>query len=312
MPDILAYVPHPDDPERPPDWRWERARWLNAHRRHVRKQGEDPWILMARKFQADEARCHTPFDREALLRKYPGIYWAHELYRRRDHGSSAVEGYLLGRAEPETIAGYCHSRDEIITWYEKLFFNVVPLLKHDTYIVNVVMGREVHFGLSDKNYGLFWKMYGYGLGHIALRTYVRPFLSQFVRSEDQVAGAEDADIGATIRRKTLVAVHTMPVYQNHLLIVEAYNRCKEIQRLGGESAGTEALILSHCQAALCALPFVVGKGGPMDLPRLSYYDGQGVELRAREQLLVAMGHETEEHRRVVSWKYPEATEVAPT
>jgi hypothetical protein len=312
MLDFNQGPPDPHDPLRPPTWRWERARWLREGRRYARKGREDDFTLVARAYQAASLKANTASRRESLALRYPGLHQAYRLYCHVDHDMRwAVEGYLLGRAGPVEVGNYTGLSPEAVTWYERLFYNVVPRLKHDTYIVTGVMGREVHHGLMERDVPLLWKMIGYGFGHLVLREWVRPVRSHFVRSLDQVAAAESAAYADLLRRKALVSARTVPVYNNQVAIFEAWARTCELARAGG-GADVESLLLNNIQASLSALPFVVGRQGPLDLPRLAYYDGQCVELRAHEQMEVAFGRETEAHRQALEWKYPEAAPAAPS
>jgi hypothetical protein len=218
-----------------------------------------------------------------------------------------VEGYLLGRARPEEVGDYTGIPAEAVMWFEKLFFNVVPRLRHETYIVTVVLGREVHHGLMERDVPLLWKMIGYAMGHRTLRQWVRPMRAQFVRSDDQVAPAEHAAYIEKLRHKVLVSAQTMPVYGNQPAVFEAWARVCEAARLGGDQAD-ESLLLNNIQASLKALPFMVGRQGPVELPRLVHYDEQAVELRAHEQMEVALGQETQAHQQALGWKFPEPPE----
>jgi hypothetical protein len=256
-------------------------------------------------YQTDETRARNEIDREALSYKYPGIFNARRLHERLDIDARwQLEGYLLGRASAEQTAVYTGIDPETVIWYERLFYNVLPHLEHDTYITSVVMGSSIHHGLLERDFALLWKMIGYGLGHVVLRDWIKPMGSPFVRDLDQAPGAETAVFDAKLRRKAIVAIHTIPVYNNQAIIFDAWQRSRELARQSGGQDAT-AMIVTNIQAALCALPLVVGKQGAMDLPKLAHYDEQSVELRAGEQMQIACGHETEAHRQALTWKFPE-------
>src|SRR6516165_10565041 len=138
------FVPHENDPFRPPDWRWERAKWLRVHGKYLRKDREDTFVRVAMAYQTDETRARNEIDREALSYKYPGIF----------NARWQLEGYLLGRASAEQTAVYTGIDPETVIWYERLFYNVLPHLEHDTYITSVVMGSSIHHGLLERDFAL--------------------------------------------------------------------------------------------------------------------------------------------------------------
>ena len=299
------YEPSPYDPFVRVDWRWERARWLRENSKYARKDKEDPFVCVARVFQAEEQRARDNVGRLNLEAKYPGVYYAWDLWRRPDcRERYALEAYLLGRATPEQIAEYCHMAPETVTWYEKLFFNVLPRLKHDTYIINSVMGPAVHHGVTERDHDLLWKMVGYAAGHVVLNDWLQPMTPSFIRDKDQIQTYYRTAIEAKAHKKVLLGIQTLPVFNNQQILFEAYDRIRQMERMGGGSE-VESMMVNNVQAALCALPFLVGRQGPMDLPRLAHYDGQSAELRASEQMQLALGQETERHKHILSWKYPE-------
>jgi hypothetical protein len=304
---IVTYMPSQHDPCKSPDWRWERARYLRETR-YVHNREDDAYTLAAKNFQALESYAKTERNRLALARKYPGIFWARHIHQDQNDLQSdarwAIEAYLLSRATPKQIAEFCSTDVDTVIWYEKLFFNVWPYLKSDTYIVNVVMGRSVHHGITEREHDLFWKMVGYAFGHIYLRDFIRPIRPQLVRGDDQIDQATDGWVNRQLRKKAAVAIQTLPVYNNQGIILEAWNRAKEIAQLGGNN-NVESQIVANVGAALGCLPFVVGRQGQLHLPTLAHYDSHGVELRAHEQMQVALGHETETHKKAITWKFPE-------
>jgi hypothetical protein len=58
------------------NWRWERARYLRENGSHVRTKKEDPWVLLAIKFQKALSKCSKLIELERLRDKFPGIYYA--------------------------------------------------------------------------------------------------------------------------------------------------------------------------------------------------------------------------------------------
>jgi hypothetical protein len=304
------YMPNVDDPFHLSDWRWERARWLRENNKRAFRGTEDDYVRAAKEFQTREAACRTINEREALIKRFPSIYYAKEIHRRPEKVVRwMIEAYLLSKAETAYISEATAVSENTITWYEKLFYNVTPYLKSDSYIINVVIGTAIHHGAVERDFDMVWKLLAYAYGPLYLRDWLRVLPDQQVTDLDQVHGATESGFQRMLVRKSLLGAMTIPVYNNQAIIFEALARHKEIARQSGQEQ--ESLMVNNVAMALGALPFCVGKGGPMDLPRLAYYDEQSVELRAHEQIEVAMGLENESHRKSMEWKFPESRDVIP-
>lgn len=155
-------VPSKHDPFRPVNWRWERARWLREHGKYLKRAMDDEFTDVAKKFQSEEDRVRNPVDSFRLEAKYPGVFNAKELYEREERDARwTIEARLLAGESYDRIATRHMTSPEVIFWYEKLFFNVLPCLNAPDYIVNVVIGSAVHHGLTDREYDLLWKLFGY-------------------------------------------------------------------------------------------------------------------------------------------------------
>jgi len=60
----------------------------------------------------------------------------------------------------------------VISLYERIFFNVNEKLKNRDYIMTCVIGPSVHSGLSDRDFDLLWKLFGYLYGPVVLNAFV--------------------------------------------------------------------------------------------------------------------------------------------
>jgi hypothetical protein len=234
------------------------------------------------------------------------VYWAHEI---KESGlvahRAALEAYLLSREKPERIARQLKTTDEVVLWYEKLFFNVRPYLRNELYIVTTVFREIIHQGLSERDYEFLWKMVGYAMGPIALRHIILPLQSIRVVAEDQLKPAVEAQIDGQISRKMLVAARTLPVAYHPHLLFEAYTRCREIEKELGRTAQGEALIAQNIQAALAAMPLRVGAGGQVVAAEYRPSEEAGVELRAGEQIELSLTGKVTGAQDFLRYKFPE-------
>lgn len=90
-----------------------------------------------------------------------GIYWAHQLYHDDSPTRWAMEAYLLSRETDAQIGFLLGCPPEVVEAYEALFFDVRSKLQHPDYIINVVIGPQIHQGLGSRDIGALWKLCGY-------------------------------------------------------------------------------------------------------------------------------------------------------
>ncbi len=318
-------VPSKHDPFRPTNWRWERARWLREHGKYSRKACDDDLTHLAKKFQTERARCSNDLDLMRLEQKLPGVFHAAEIHAREERDVRwTIEAFLLSGTPIPVIAERSATSPEVIWWYEKLFFNVLPFLTARYYITNVVIGTAVHHGLNDREYDLLWKLFGYHG-----ETHVLDFLvTTFCQSQTPPDGPEGVaaylndDGRLTVKRKSAIASRLLPLHNSFSLqiILEHHSKMLEIEKAGPGGGGSDAL-MEIVGSMMSSLGGHDGRGGGIlyagnkpryvDTPALEQYDVQAAELRAHEQLAVVLGKETSEVRDEVCWRFPEAPPQDP-
>jgi len=293
------------DPNVPPNWRWERARSLaeDGYRRHPL---DDGYIDVARRYQVEADSCETDEDRQMLRERYPGICDAAQIYFKANAMRWALEAFLLSRAEFALIAGLHRIHKAVVTWYAKLFYDVLPHLESESYILSAAIGDNVHNGLTDRDYPLVWKIVGFYGGPLLLRSYIRPFHSIHIADEDQVDAGYLAALDRQMRKKALAAGLTVPTYGNHQVIFDAYHKGRELADAKGGGNAQEQSCKENIYAAMLAFKdcFLVGSQ-PCNLPLLEKYRKSRVELRPHELMQAALGTETEEMKQTLNWKFPD-------
>src|SRR4051812_29642359 len=134
-------VPSLHDPFKPPDWRWQRARWLREKGRYARKSADDADTVRAKQFMVRLDQVGDDLDEARLAEKEPGVYFALQIHNRQDQDTRwAIEARVLGKQDAAGIARKCRTTEEVIGWYERLFFDVRADLGSPDYVCNVVMG----------------------------------------------------------------------------------------------------------------------------------------------------------------------------
>jgi hypothetical protein len=246
-------------------------------------------------------------DRENLIAKYSGIYYAKEIHRRPDQLVRwALEGYLLSRTPLDHITSWMATSVDTVVWYTKLFFDVIPYLDADSYVATVVIGGSLQ-APHDRDIGTLWKIAGFCFGGTFLRDMIRTLPMNHVTDVADISRGWQNWFARVLDRKAALAMTTIPLRSNEATVLDSWHRTRELAT-DHDAATAESAIAENISAALCALPFTVGRQGAIDIPALAKYDESPVELRAHEMMEVAMGLENDSHRQALTWKYPEPKE----
>lgn len=298
---------HPDNPNRPPDWRWQYAQWLGQHKKNARSDKDDRYVCVLKRYLAAHSKCKTDEEIELLAFKFPGLFWAEQIRNTKNRDTRwAIEARLLSEEPLEDIAQKIHTSVDTIKWYELVFFNVLPYLRCKDYIVLNVLGRSVHAGLYERDYDLLWKLLGYTYGPVfldyMLSTTANP---KKVTSVEMIGEVSDEYIKGSLRRKAIFASATIPIAYNQNNVIELYNQQIEIEKKLGGSGDAHTTLINNIQQAITSMPFQIGTDSKIAGPLLKYYDDKSVELRASEMLAVTLGQEKPEYKEITNIQFPE-------
>lgn len=278
--------PAADTPNRPPDWRWERAKWLNANGRQYALRGEDQFVKAVRTYQAARDRATTEPALLRLAAKSPGLYMAQEVFEGENQATRwGVEARLLAAQPVPEIAARTGLSADTVRWYECAFFNVLDRLQARDYIASVVIGEDAHRGINARHYATLWKLYGYLGG----ATVLDAVISQQV-SDPQAKAWLDKDANGMISLKANQAARTVPVAFNQGMLLDAYLRLKQLETMGGGAMPADAYG-AHIQSLFEAIgPSIAGGGDVMAGDgRYAEYDARAAEPRAHEILAIGSG-----------------------
>jgi hypothetical protein len=210
----LQYLPNEDDPWKDPARRWRRCQYLLEHHRRPNSSKDDVVTWEAWRYLQDLARCRDDADRKQVAGDFPAVAEAHHLFTVAEPMRRAeVEARLLAQESDEEVADKCCLSPAGVACYHEVFFNVRPYLETRGYIVNVVLGSKVHYGMTPDDRELLLKMYGYYMGPLMVDELLDYWSDPPVVPES-FAALDDTEL-AILQRKlqlhALILAQTLPV-----------------------------------------------------------------------------------------------------
>jgi hypothetical protein len=302
---------HPSNPFRPVNWRWERARLMRENKLRNTKRCSDPWVRSACDFQKGLTKCKDDIDRYMLMEQFPDIYGAYLMYQRGEEQEKhpmrfVVEARLLAAQTLDEIARLLGVPNTVIDAYTKLFFDVSEKLENTDYVMTCIIGPSVHAGLSDRDYDLLWKLFGYIYGPIALDAFIH-MTSKRYRAIDpnQIDALLAEDARSSLQRKVAVVARTYtinPFSQTELLNI--YSRFVELEKDSGGGSSRD-VILQSVEVMMAKLPFKAGEENIRQTKAMNKYDATSIELHTNELMSVAMDGDVEDSDAFTDIKFPE-------
>jgi len=286
-----------DNPRRAPNWRWLRAVQVDTGGLRPSKAIDGPtgfaWIRRASRLKRRHALvANKPNELYALVRTDKELFWAHSIWADDKAPTRwAIEARILAGETDAEIAQKLGCEPEVVAAYEAVFFDVREKLPHQEYIVNVVMAEAVTRGLTERQYDLLWKMFGYKGGPHVLDAMISKF-TEIKRPEkaDDVSSFFQESAINSMRHKAAVAAFTVPINTHtQLMLLDAYVKYVEIERTTENASKANTNIVQNIGTMLAALPFKIGtkldSGGDKMVP----FDDSAAELRGDELMIVAAG-----------------------
>ena len=259
-----------NNPFRPADWRWQRAREIEAGTGLPTTKRRDglagyKWIKRACKFLSQLSSCTHEWERTAVAEQHPGIFWAHYAWSSMTNPQKhSIEAHILARGDNAFISEYCGVSPDIVEAYEALFFNVREKLENKGYILHCVIGPAIQRGLSEREFDLLWKLYGYFLGpHIVTALESKFANPVWCGTKEAVSAAVLDDAIGTLKLKAALAAKTVNVNQHtQLALMDQFTKFVEVERSTDTAGKSQEQILEHISVMMTQLPFNVGGRDP--------------------------------------------------
>ena len=288
------------NPFRAVDWRWQRAvEIVDGNGIPATRRKDEPigykWINKAVRFNAAlRDSIDSDYRMIELSEAEPDIFWAWYMWERLRAMRASVEARILARCTNDEVGIHCGIPPSYIEAFEALFFNVREKMYHRSYILHCVIKPVVSRGLTDREYDLLWKLYGYFLGpHV-----VNALESQFVDASwcgtpDAVHSALTDDAISTMKLKAALATKTVAVNTHtQLALMDQFSKFVEIERTTDSSGKAQDQILDHVSALMTTLPFNVGgrdpRGSVLPFNPVQGYEKTAMELTYEETMRVSV------------------------
>lgn len=288
------------NPFRSPDWRWRRANEIHeGHGLPTTRRRDGPqgykWISRALNFVKDYSNCRTDRQKAILAERRPDIFWAHWAWSNSSNPQRhSIEAQILARSDDYSIGFRCGLPPSTVETYEALFFNVREKLQHRGYILHCVMGQSIQRGITEREYDLLWKLYGYFLGpHIVAALESKFTNPTWCGTPDAVGAAVLDDAIGTLKLKAAIAAKTVPVNQHtQMALMEAFTKFVEVERNTDSTGKAQEQILDHISAMMTTLPFNVGgrspRGVPLPSTPIQQFERTAIELTYEETMRLSV------------------------
>ena len=312
------------NPNRPPDWVWQRAQEIRERRGPRASRNRDTttgfkWIRHMVGFMNELDAAVDDNAIQLLSEREADTFWAHWIYTRPETESHRymIESHILAREDDFAIGYRCGMPPGVIATYENVFFNVREKLHHRGYVINTVLGAAIHRGLQDRDYDLLWKLYGYFLGPHVVDALQSKFASPaWCGTVDGVGSALMDDAISTLKLKAAVAAKTVPVnQQTQIALMEQFTKFVEVERTTDSAGKAQEQILDHIHAMMAALPFNVGGRDPregdalIDRGPMTRFEQSAVELTYEETMRVSVRQPIANEETLLKLAFPEPKAV---
>lgn len=299
-------------PKRAPNWVWLRVVQIDGGgvRANRARDGEHGfvWIRRALRLKRRYDRANnSPDVLYRLVQQDPDLFWAHSIWLDDKAPLRwSIEARILAGESDEQIATRMGVDQGVIAAYEAVFFNVRGMLNNRDYVVNVIMADAVTRGLSERQYDLLWKMFGYHGGSYVLDAVISKFSPIDKPANASAVGAFFQEFAVnTVKHKAAIATLTVPItLHTQLALIESFVKYVEIEKNSENAGKAHSTIVENIGAMMAALPFKVGtKLDSVDAKMLPYDDG-AAELTSAELMAVSVGGKLDNQKEIENLRFP--------
>lgn len=258
----MGFTFRKDNPERPPDWRWQRASELLSSESRVgapHGRSDDVQVTQAREFKRRLDSCRNDDDHDMLYESFPHAYRAWDLYRGDETPfKMELEARLLTRTAFRNVSEQLGTSITQLKTYESWFFNVKDKLRNKSYIVHQVIGKILSTHLKPNDTAALWKLYAFFGGPFMLdRIVYTNNPGRAPAKESEVDGYLKDEKRSFWELKSSISSRTMPLsYMDHNNIMTLYLEMMKLEKdTRAFAGGSGDSMLENVAAFLIGTPW---------------------------------------------------------
>ena len=222
---------HPKNPIPPADRRWRIAELVARGFTPWAADLEDPWVRRAVTYLQTPPAAGT--GTEQLAADLADVDAALQVHKGEKLTRGTLEARILARLRADQVAAACGLTVEAVQAYEALFFDVREHIAFPDYLIPVVVGPKLHYGITPEDVDVVLKHVGYVGGPILVDWLVDFYTSGLMVPETLEAASpeEIRTLGRRLRAKAL-----------HLVYVLKFPDCNRALRLNELARELEAYV----------------------------------------------------------------------
>ena len=256
----------PDNPFRPVDWRWERARQL-ASGRSPRCRWDDKITLAASRFLRDQERTADEASGTGLVDRDREILGALQIRRGVPRLFWELEARILAGQSDEEIGSRLGVPGSVVEAYESLFFSVREKLHASDWVMCHVIGPKVYERLSEQDIDIIWKLWAYRGGPLVL--------DGLIATHDAARGENADRLDPKLVRLCAMAIDATVLSASDddgaaLRLHTFLSQLDGLKARNGVAGVSRPLAFEHLEVWIDPVPALVGRAGgsPEDAGRV--------------------------------------------
>jgi len=206
-PDVYMEL-HPKNPIPPVHRRWRIAELVARGFTPWAADLEDPWVQRAVTYLQTPPAAGT----EQPAADLADVDAALQVHKSDKLTRGTLEARILARLPADQVAAACGLTVEAVQAYEALFFDVREHIAFPDYLIPVVVGPKLHYGITPEDVDVVLKHVGYVGGPILVDWLVDFYTSGLIVPESlEAARAEELrTLARRLRAKALHLVYVLP------------------------------------------------------------------------------------------------------
>ena len=256
----------PDNPFRPVDWRWERARQLGSGQ-SPRCRWDNKLTLDASRFLRDQEPAVGEFGGSGQVDGAREILGALQIRRGVPRRWWELEARILAGQSDEEIGSTLGVSGSIIEAYESLFFSVREKLYASDWVMCHVIGPKFYEGLSEQDIDIIWKLWAYRGGPLVL--------DGLIATHDAAHGENANRLDPNLARLCGMAIDATVLSASDdvggaLRLHRFLSQLDGLKARNGVAGVSRPLAFEHLEVWIDPVPALVGRAGgsPEDAGRV--------------------------------------------